>query len=129
MNYEEIMARIQKGEKPEDIAKEFTDNMNKAQAEAKKAEEAKAKEDAKSKKKDEIAVAIAHALNEYITISGVEAEKVRGTEVRELLDQVIPVIDSLKNIKVQVAKSSPKIKEHIKSADDVFDWLFKEMGW
>lgn len=129
MNYEEIMARIQKGEKPEDIVKEFTDNMNKAQAEAKKAEEAKAKEDTKSKKKDEIAVAIAHALNEYITISGVEAEKLRGAEVRELLDQVIPVIDSLKNIKVHVAKTSPKIKERIKSADDAFDWLFKEMGW
>jgi hypothetical protein len=30
MNYEEIIARIQKGENPEAIVKEFTDNMNKA---------------------------------------------------------------------------------------------------
>jgi hypothetical protein len=30
MNYEEIIARIQKGEDPEAIVKEFTDNINKA---------------------------------------------------------------------------------------------------
>ncbi len=129
MNYNDIVARIQKGENPEDIVKEFTDNMNKAQAEVRAANEAKAKEDAKSKKKDEIAVAIAHALNEYIAISGIEAEKLRGAEVRELLDEVLPFIDALKNVKVHVAKTAPKIQNKIKSVDDIFGDFFKEMNW
>lgn len=128
MNYNDIVARIQKGENPEDIVKEFTDNMNKAQAEVRAANEAKAKEDAKSKKKDEIAVAIAHALNEYIAISGIEAEKLRGAEVRELLDEVLPFIDALKNVKVHVAKAAPKVQA-IQSADDVFEDFFKSLGF
>lgn len=129
MNYNDIVARIQKGENPEDIVKEFTDNMNKAQAEVRAANEAKAKEDAKSKKKDEIAVAIAHALNEYIAISGIEAEKLRGSEVRELLDEVLPFIDALKNVKVHVAKAAPKVQAKLQSADDVFEDFFKSLGF
>lgn len=129
MNYNDIVARIQKGENPEDIVKEFTDNMNKAQAEVRAANEAKAKEDAKSKKKDEIAVAIAHALNEYIAISGIEAEKLRGVEVRELLDEVLPFIDALKNVKVHVAKAAPKVQAKLQSADDVFEDFFKSLGF
>ena len=129
MNYNDIVARIQKGENPEDIVKEFTDNMNKAQAEVRAANEAKAKEDAKSKKKDEIAVAIAHALNEYIAISGIEAEKLRGAEVRELLDEVLPFIDALKNVKVHVAKAAPKVQTKLQSADDVFEDFFKSLGF
>lgn len=129
MNYNDIIARIQKGESVDAIAKEFTDNLNKAQAEIKAQEEAKAKEDAKSKKKDEIAVAIAHALNEYIVISGVEAEKLRGAEVRELLDEVLPFIDALKNVKVHVAKATPKVQAKLKSVDDIFGDFFKEMNW
>lgn len=129
MNYNDIVARIQKGENPEDIVKEFTDNMNKAQAEVRAANEVKAKEDAKSKKKDEIAVAIAHALNEYIAISGIEAEKLRGAEVRELLDEVLPFIDALKNVKIHVANAAPKVQNKIKSVDDIFGDFFKEMNW
>ena len=129
MNYNDIVARIQKGENPEDIVKEFTDNMNKAQAEVRAANEAKAKEDAKSKKKDEIAVAIAHALNEYIAISGIEAEKLRGAEVRELLDEVLPFVDALKNVKIHVANAAPKVQGKLKSADDVFEDFFKSLGF
>lgn len=129
MNYNEILARIQKGENAEDIVKEFTDNINKAQKEVAAQEAAKKASDAKSKKMDEIAVAIAGAMNEYIALAGVEAEKLRGAEVRELLDQLLPIIDSLKNVKIHVAKTAPKLKEKIKSADDVFDWFFKEMNW
>ena len=129
MNYNDIVARIQKGENPEDIVKEFTDNINKAQAEVRAANEAKAKEDAKSKKKDEIAVAIAHALNEYIAISGVEAEKLRGAEVRELLDEVLPFVDALKNVKIHVANAAPKGQAKLQSADDVFEDFFKSLGF
>ena len=125
MNYEEIIARIQKGENPEAIVKEFTDNMNKAQAEVAAAKEAEAKNEAKSKKMDEISIAIAHALNEYAVVAGIPDVKLRGAEVRSILDEFLPVIESLKNVKVHVAEANPK---KTKSIDDVFTDFFKSMG-
>ena len=125
MNYEEIIARIQKGENPEAIVKEFTDNMNKAQAEVAAAKEAEAKNEAKSKKMDEISIAIAHALNEYAVVAGIPDVKLRGAEVRSILDEFLPVIESLKDVKIHVAKSNPK---KMKSIDDVFTDFFKSMG-
>lgn len=125
MNYEEIIARIQKGENPEAIVKEFTDNMNKAQAEVAAAKEAEAKNEAKSKKMDEISMAIAHALNEYAVVAGIPDVKLRGAEVRSILDEFLPVIESLKDIKVHVAKVNPK---KTKSIDDVFADFFKNLG-
>jgi hypothetical protein len=125
MNYEEIIARIQKGENPEAIVKEFTDNINKAQAEVAAAKEAEAKNEAKSKKMDEISVAIAHALNEYAVVAGIPDVKLRGAEVRSILDEFLPVIESLKDVKVHVAKANPK---KMKSIDDVFADFFKSMG-
>ena len=125
MNYEEIIARIQKGENPEAIVKEFTDNMNKAQAEVAAAKEAEAKNEAKSKKMDEISIAIAHALNEYATVAGIPDVKLRGSEVRTILDEFLPVIEQFKNVKIHVAKAEPK---KMKSIDDVFTDFFKSMG-
>ena len=125
MNYEEIIARIQKGENPEAIVKEFTDNMNKAQAEVAAAKEAEAKNEAKSKKMDEISMAIAHALNEYAVVAGIPDVKLRGSEVRTILDEFLPVIEQFKNVKVHVAKVNPK---KMKSIDDVFTDFFKSMG-
>lgn len=125
MNYNDIVARIKKGETPESIVKEFTDNMNKAQKEiAAEAEAAKASE-AKSKKMDEISMAIAHALNEYAIVAGIPDVKLRGAEVRSILDEFLPVIEQFKNIKVHVAKAEPK---KMKSIDDVFTDFFKSMG-
>ena len=125
MNYEEIMARIQKGENPEAIVKEFTDNMNKAQAEVAAAKEAEAKNEAKSKKMDEISATIAHTLNEYAVVAGIPDVKLRGAEVRTILDEFLPVIESLKDVKIHVAKTNPK---KMKSIDDVFTDFFKSMG-
>ena len=125
MNYEEIMARIQKGENPEAIVKEFTDNMNKAQAEVAAAKEAEAKNEAKSKKMDEISATIAQALNEYAVVAGIPDVKLRGAEVRDILDEFLPVIESLKDVKIHVAKPNPK---KMKSIDDVFTDFFKSMG-
>ena len=125
MNYEEIIARIQKGENPEAIVKEFTDNMNKAQAEVAAAKEAEAKNEAKSKKMDEISIAIAHALNEYAVVAGIPDVKLRGAEVRSILDEFLPVIESLKDVKIHVTKSNPK---KTKSIDDVFTDFFKSLG-
>ena len=125
MNYNDIVARIKKGEDPEAIVKEFTDNINKAQKEvAAEAEAAKASE-AKSKKMDEISIAIAHALNEYAVLAGIPDVKLRGTEVRSTLDEFLPVIESLKDVKIHVAKPNPK---KMKSIDDVFTDFFKSMG-
>lgn len=125
MNYEEIIARIQKGENPEAIVKEFTDNMNKAQAEVAAAKEAEAKNEAKSKKMDEISATIAQALNEYAVVAGIPDVKLRGAEVRDILDEFLPVIESLKDVKIHVAKADPK---KIKSIDDIFTDFFKSIG-
>lgn len=125
MNYNDIVARIKNGENPEAIVKEFTDNMNKAQQEiAAEAEAAKASE-AKSKKMDEISMAIAHALNEYAIVAGIPDVKLRGAEVRSILDEFLPVIEQFKNVKIHVAKAEPK---KMKSIDDVFTDFFKSMG-
>ena len=129
MNYEEIAAMLAAGKSADDIAKEFTDALNRAAAERKAAEEAKAKDEAKSKKLDEISIAIAHALNEYVRVAGIEADAIRGAEVRELLDKFLPVMESIKNISVYTTKATPKKKtvKHSKP-EDVFNWFFSELG-
>lgn len=125
MNYEEIIARIQKGDSAEDIVKEFHENVRKAQETvAAEAEAAKASE-AKRKKMDEISIAIAHALNEYAVVAGIPDVKLRGSEVRSILDEFLPVIEQFRDIKIHVAKAEPK---KMKSIDDVFVDFFKSMG-
>ena len=129
MNYEDIVTRIQNGENAEDIVKEFTDSINKAQKEVAAAKEAEAKKELKSKKLDEISMTIANALNEYIVVSGVEAEKLRGTEVRELLDKFLPLMDWVKNINIKVSTSTPKAIS-MNDADKVIaNWLKKFNWW
>ena len=125
MNYEEIAAMLAAGKSTDEIAKEFTDALNKAAAEQKAAKEAEAKNEAKSKKMDEISKAIAHALNEYAVAAGIPDVKLRGAEVRTILDDFLPVIESLKDVKIHVAKAEPK---KMKSIDDVFVDFFKSMG-
>ena len=129
MSYEDIVARIQNGENAEDIVKEFTDSINKAQKEVAAAKEAETKKELKSKKLDEISITIANALNEYIVVSGVEAEKLRGTEVRELLDKFLPLMDWVKNINIKVSTSTPKAIS-MNDADKVIaNWLKKFNWW
>ena len=133
MTYEEIVARIQKGDSAEDIVKEFNASVRKAQETVAAEEAAKAKNEAKSKKMDEISIAIAHALNEYARIGGIDCEPLRGAEVREMLDQFLPVVESLKNIKVYVANGDKPLKavakKTIRTPDDIFSAFFKENGW
>ena len=113
------------GKTTDEIAKEFTNALNKAAAEQKAAKEAEAKNEAKSKKMDEISKAIAHALNEYAVVAGIPDVKLRGAEVRAILDEFLPVIEQFKDVKIHVAKAEPK---KIKSIDDVFVDFFKSMG-
>lgn len=125
MNYNDITAMLAAGKSVDEIAKEFTDALNKAAAEQKAAEEAAKKNEAKSKKMDEISIAIAHALNEYAVVAGIPDVKLRGAEVRTILDEFLPVIEQFKNVKIHVAKTNPK---KTKSIDDVFTDFFKSMG-
>ena len=125
MNYNDIAAMLAAGKSADEIAKEFTDALNKATAEQKAAEEAAKANEAKSKKMDEISIAIAHALNEYAVVADIPDVKLRGTEVRTILDEFLPVIESLKDVKIHVAKTNPK---KMKSIDDVFTDFFKSMG-
>lgn len=125
MNYNDIAAMLAAGKSADEIAKEFTDALNKATAEQKAAEEAAKANEAKSKKMDEISMAIAHALNEYAVLAGIPDVKLRGAEVRSTLDEFLPVIESLKDVKIHVAKVNPK---KTKSIDDVFADFFKSMG-
>ena len=125
MNYNDIAAMLAAGKSADEIAKEFTDALNKATAEQKAAEEAAKANEAKSKKMDEISIAIAHALNEYAVVADIPDVKLRGAEVRAILDEFLPVIESLKDVKIHVAKTNPK---KMKSIDDVFTDFFKSMG-
>ena len=125
MNYNDIAAMLAAGKSADEIAKEFTDALNKATAEQKAAEEAAKANEAKSKKMDEISIAIAHALNEYAVVADIPDVKLRGAEVRAILDEFLPVIESLKDVKIHVTKTNPK---KMKSIDDVFTDFFKSMG-
>lgn len=128
MNYNDIAAMLAAGKSAEEIAKEFTDALNKATAEQKAAEEAKKVEDAKSKKLDEISMAIAHALNEYAVVAGIPDVKLRGVEVRELLDKFLPVMDWLKNIDIKVSTSAPKAIPLTNADRAIANWL-KNFNW
>ena len=130
MNYNDIAAMLAAGKSADEIAKEFTDALNKATAEQKAAEETAKANEAKSKKMDEISMTIAHALNEYAVLAGIPDVKLRGTEVRTILDEFLPVIEQLKDIKIHVTKTEPKKAKtaKFKSPEDVFDWFFGEIG-
>lgn len=123
MNYNDIVARIQKGEKVEDIANEMTAMLNKAQEEI-KAQEAKkvaaAEQDAKL---NEIADRIAVALQDYLTLMGIDAEGLTGAEVRDMLDEFAPLMNKIKNLKVKIKKAP------LDSPEDVFGKWFKMMNW
>ena len=125
MNYNDIAAMLAAGKSADEIAKEFTDALNKATAEQKAAEETAKANEAKSKRMDEISTTIAQALNGYAFLAGIPDVKLRGTEVRTILDEFLPVIESLKDVKIHVAKANPK---KMKSIDDVFTDFFKSMG-
>ena len=140
MNYEEIMARIAAGESEEAIVKEFTDNINKANAELRAQEEAKAKEaEAKAiaekdeKRKNDLAEAIAACMNEYVVVCGYENPSISVDDVREILDSMLELVPLFKNLNVQIM--TPKASKKVgiagkgKSAvDDVFAEFFKSLG-
>lgn len=140
MNYEEIMARIAAGESEEAIVKEFTDNINKANAELRAQEEAKAKAaEAEAKaaemelRKNDLADSIARCMNEYVIVCGYENPEIQHTDVREILDGLLELIPLFKNLNVQIMtpKASKKVGIAGKgkpAVDDVFAEFFKSLG-
>ena len=140
MNYEEIMARIAAGESEEAIVKEFTDNLNKANAELRIQEEAKAKAaEAEAKaaeaelRKNDLADTIARCMNEYVIVCGCENPEIQFTDVREILDGLLELIPLFKNLNVQIMtpKTSKKVGIAGKgkpAVDDVFAEFFKSLG-
>lgn len=123
MNYNDIVARIQKGEKVEDIASEMTSMLNKAQEEVKAQEAKKVAAAEQDTKLNEIADRIAVALQDYLTLMGIDAEGLTGAEVRDMLDEFAPLMNKVKNLKVKIEKAPAN------SPEDVFSKWFKMMNW
>lgn len=128
----DILARLRKGETPEDIANEMANALNEAQ-DTLKAEEAKAvQEKEKNEQLDALAARIAADVNEYLEAAAgiklTDEEHMTGEEVRDLADELSPLLDLLKDMKITVKKTPHSKTVKIHSPEDVFAKFFKDMG-
>ena len=131
-NSTNILERLRNGETPENIANEMTNALNKAQDEL-KAEKAKAaQEQEKNEQLDALAARIAHDVNEYLEVAAgiklVDEERMTGEEVRELADELAPLMDLLKDAKITVKKTPHSKTIKVNSPEAVFAKFFKELG-
>ena len=131
-NSADILARLRKGETPDDIANEMANALNEAQ-DALKAEEAKAvQEEEKNKQLDALAARIADDVSEYLEVAAgiklTDEERMTGEEVRDLANELSPLLDLLKNMKVSVKKTPYSKTVKIQSPEAVFAKFFKDMG-
>lgn len=122
MNFEEIKARLQNGESLDTIAQEMEDMLNQANAFV---AEQKVKNE-KDSRLDSLAGTIADAANEYVHLASPDADfEVDATTIRESLDEMLPLIDMLKNISVKVTSVPVKAKN---TPEDVFAKFFKSLN-
>ena len=131
-NSADILARLRKGETPDDIANEMANALNEAQ-DALKAEETKAvQEKEKNEQLNALAARIADDVSEYLEVAAgiklTDEERMTGEEVRELADELSPLLDLLKNMKVSVKKTPHTKTVKIQSPEAVFAKFFKDMG-
>lgn len=131
-NSADILARLRKGETPEDIANEMTNALNEAQ-DTLKAEEAKAvQEKEKNEQLDALAARIAADVDEYLEVAAgiklTDEERMTAEEVRELIDSLSPLLDMVKDMKVSVTKTPHTKTVKIQSPEAVFAKFFKDMG-
>ena len=131
-NSADILARLRKGETPDDIANEMANALNEAQ-DTLKAEKAKAvQEEEKNKQLDALAARIAADVSEYLEVAAgiklTDNERMTGEEVRELADELSPLLDLLKDMKVSVKKTPHTKTVKIQSPEAVFAKFFKDMG-
>lgn len=132
----DILARLRKGETPEDIANEMANAMAKALNAAQdtlKAEEAKAvQEKEKNEQLDALAARIADDVSEYLEVTAgtklTDEERMTAEEVRELTDTLSPLLNMLKDAKITVKKTPHTKTVKIQSPDAVFAKFFKDMG-
>ena len=131
-NSADILARLRKGETPDDIANEMANALNEAQ-DTLKAEKAKAvQEEEKNKQLDALAARIAADVSEYLEVAAgiklTDEERMTGEEVRDLAKELSPLLDLLKNMKVSVKKTPHTKTVKIQSPEAVFAKFFKDMG-
>ena len=131
-NSADILARLRKGETPDDIANEMANALNEAQ-DTLKAEKAKAvQEEEKNKQLDALAARIAADVDEYLEVAAgikfTDEERMTGEEVRELADELSPLIDLLKDMKITVKKTPHSKTVKVQSPEAVFAKFFKDMG-
>ena len=131
-NSADILARLRKGETPDDIANEMANALNEAQ-DALKAEEAKAvQEEEKNKQLDALAARIADDVSEYLEVAAgiklTDEERMTGEEVRDLANELSPLLDLLKSMKISVEKTPHTKTVKVHSPEAVFAKFFKDMG-
>ena len=131
-NSADILARLRKGETPDDIANEMANALNEAQ-DTLKAEEAKAvQEKEKNEQLDALAARIADDVSEYLEAAAgiklTDEERMTGEEVRDLANELSPLLDLLKNMKVSIKKTPHTKTVKIQSPEAVFAKFFKDMG-
>ena len=131
-NSADILARLRKGETPDDIANEMANALNEAQ-DALKAEEAKAvQEKEKNEQLNALAARIADDVSEYLEVAAgiklTDEERMTGEEVRDLADELSPLLDLLKDMKVSIKKTPHTKTVKIQSPEAVFAKFFKDMG-
>lgn len=125
-NYENILAQMKNGTTPEDIAKAFTETLNKAiqkQEEDNKAKEAAAKV-AAEKVKD--AEAIGKALSAYMKkYHNVDCAPLSSEDVMGLIDMVAGWDIKVKDLGNGMAITMKGLED---SVDKVIDKFFKKYG-
>lgn len=125
-NYEDILTQMKNGTTPEDIAKAFTETLNKAiqkQEEDNKAKEAAAKL-ATEKAKD--AEAIGKALSAYMKkYHNVDCAPMSGEDVMSLVDMVAGWDIKVKDLGNGMSITMKNFED---SVDKVIDKFFKKYG-
>ena len=129
MNFEEIKARLQNGESLDTIAQEMEDMLNQANAFV---QEEKVKSE-KESRLDSLADTIAAAATEYMHLTCPDVDfEVSGAEMREALDEMLPLLDMFKNISVKVTSVPVKMKHTASNPkntpEDVFAKFFKSLN-
>lgn len=121
-NYEDILAQMQNGTTPEDIAKAFTETLNKA-IQKQEAKEAAARV-AAEKVKD--AEAIGKALSAYMKkYHNVDCAPLSGEDVMSLVDMVAGWDIKVKDLGNGMAVTMKGLED---SVDKVIDKFFKKYG-
>lgn len=133
-----ILTRLQNGESVEDIAKELTDVLNKANHKyedtKRAAEEAKQKREASKRSELKALAQMAGKwYNDYIATT--EEEKVAfGQALQEAdIEEVIELFEGIHEIIVPLLQVNPPVqkkeKKVPKNTDDVINTFLKNMGW